>query len=117
MQKAIHSKKNVAAVLLPIVQRPFLARVEAGGNTNYTGEAQDEMKLLTVDDVAQILKAKPSTIYAWSEQGLIPSVKINGLRRFFEEEIMEWLKSLHQNNRERYNVIIQTRSLRKGGRK
>ncbi|HOE16633.1 MAG TPA: helix-turn-helix domain-containing protein [Syntrophorhabdaceae bacterium] len=87
------------------------------GYKNFTGEIYRKMKLLTVDDVARILQAKPSTIYAWSEQGLIPSIKIHGLRRFIEDEVLSWLKDLHQNNPQRYNVDIQTRSLKKGGRK
>ncbi len=51
------------------------------------------MKLLTVKDIAEIIKAKPSTIYAWAEQGVIPCFKLNGLLRFSEGEVLEWIKS------------------------
>jgi len=51
------------------------------------------MKLLTVKDIASILNAKPSTIYAWAEQGLMPSFKLNGLLRFDESEFRQWLES------------------------
>ena len=51
------------------------------------------MKLLTVKDIASILKAKPSTIYAWAEQGLMPCFKLNGLLRFEEGEVLKWLES------------------------
>lgn len=72
------------------------------------------MKILTCKQVADILQAKPSTIYAWAEQSLIPSFKINGLLRFDETEIMEWLTHCKEK-KSWYNGPIQTRSSRKGG--
>lgn len=56
-------------------------------------EQKGEMKLLTVKEVAAMFKAKPSTVYGWAEQRLIPSFRINGLLRFSEEAILEWLKT------------------------
>jgi excisionase family DNA binding protein len=50
------------------------------------------MKILTVKEVADIVKAKSSTIYAWAEQGVIPCYKINGLLRFSEDEILSWIR-------------------------
>lgn len=47
--------------------------------------------LLTVKQVAGLLATKPSTIYAWSEQGQIPCYKLNGSLRFREEEIWLWI--------------------------
>ena len=49
------------------------------------------MKLLTVKEVAALLKARPSTIYSWAEQGLVPCLKLNGLLRFSESDILAWI--------------------------
>lgn len=51
------------------------------------------MKLLTAEDVAKIINAGKSTIYEWAELGRIPCYKVNGLLRFDESEILEWLRS------------------------
>ncbi|OQB75603.1 MAG: Helix-turn-helix domain protein [Deltaproteobacteria bacterium ADurb.Bin135] len=51
------------------------------------------MKLLTVKELANILKSKPSTIYAWVEQGIVPYVKLNGLVRFDESDIYAWINT------------------------
>lgn len=61
------------------------------------------MRLLTVKEVATIIKARPSTIYQWAEQGLIPSFKINGLLRFSEEEILQWIKRCQNDTKICYN--------------
>ncbi len=50
------------------------------------------MKFLTVSDICELINAKPSTIYQWAELGQIPCFKINGLLRFEEKEILDWLK-------------------------
>ncbi len=55
------------------------------------------MQLLSVKEISVMLKAKPSTIYVWAEQGLIPCLKINGLLRFNESEILTWIKNCAYN--------------------
>jgi excisionase family DNA binding protein len=49
--------------------------------------------LLTIKDLAAWLNIKPSTLYAWANQGKIPCRKIHGLIRFDQEEIHNWLAS------------------------
>jgi excisionase family DNA binding protein len=49
--------------------------------------------LLTVKDLSAWLNMKPSTLYAWANQGKIPCQKIHGLIRFDQEEIHHWLAS------------------------
>jgi len=51
------------------------------------------MNLLTVKDVAAMLKVSKSTVYQWANAGLIPTCKINGTIRFKEPEILEWIDS------------------------
>lgn len=78
------------------------------------GNKQHVMKLLTVNDVASILSAKPSTIYSWAEQGIIPSFKLNGLLRFSEEDVMAWIADCQKKPVEGYNILAGRRP-RKGG--
>ena len=49
--------------------------------------------LLTVKTLSQRLQIKPSTLYAWANQGKIPCRKIHGLVRFDPIEIDRWLAS------------------------
>jgi excisionase family DNA binding protein len=48
-------------------------------------------ELLTIDELASILKTKEKTIRQWVYQGRIPSIKVNGLLRFGQREIQSWL--------------------------
>lgn len=48
--------------------------------------------LLTIKSVATLLAVKPSTLYSWVTQGKIPALKINGVIRFDEREIRQWLE-------------------------
>ncbi len=73
------------------------------------------LKILTVKQVSELLKVKQGTIYAWAEQGLIPSFKINGLLRFDEDELTEWVKACKRPQR-CYNFSNQARAL-KGGKR
>lgn len=49
-------------------------------------------KLLTPENICEILGVKKSTLYSWTSKELIPFVKVNGLLRFREGEIEKWLK-------------------------
>jgi len=53
------------------------------------------MTLLTVKDMATRLQVKEKTIYAWTSQGKIPCVKVNGVIRFDERAIEQWLQACH----------------------
>jgi excisionase family DNA binding protein len=49
-------------------------------------------RLLNIKELSQVLSVKAGTIYTWIHQELIPYYKLNGLVRFRESEINEWLK-------------------------
>jgi excisionase family DNA binding protein len=51
------------------------------------------MSLKTVKDVSQWLQVKPSTVYVWAEQGMIPHLKLGRLVRFDQDEIEMWLQA------------------------
>lgn len=53
------------------------------------------MTLLTVNDMAARLQVKAKTLYAWASQGKIPCIKLNGVIRFDEREIEQWLQKCH----------------------
>lgn len=55
------------------------------------------MKLLTAKQVADILNCKPSSVYAWAKNGIIPAYKIGGLIRFDETEISNYIKNCAVN--------------------
>lgn len=52
-----------------------------------------EVMLLTIKDLAEQLRIKPGTLYAWAAQGKIPCRKIHGLVRFDQHDIDRWLSS------------------------
>lgn len=50
------------------------------------------MKILTIEEVAELLKVKKSTLYSWVSEGRIPSFKLHGLVCFDKEEIEGWVR-------------------------
>jgi len=55
--------------------------------------------VLTVEDVAKKLQMSKSTIYKHAENNKIPSFKIGTCRRFFENEIDEYLMTMAKEQR------------------
>ena len=58
-----------------------------------TPPAQDLDMMLTVKELSDWLKIKPSTLYLWATQGKIPCRRIHSLIRFEQEAIQLWLES------------------------
>lgn len=50
------------------------------------------MNLVTIKELSEFLKVKPSTLYSWVHSGTIPFIKLNGLLRFDMDEVQEWVK-------------------------
>lgn len=48
-------------------------------------------KLLTVEEIAEVLNVKQSTIYNWTHLGFIPHIKIGKLLRFNQNDVLDWL--------------------------
>jgi excisionase family DNA binding protein len=55
--------------------------------------------LLTVDEIAEYLNVKPSTIYQWTHQGFIPHIKLGNLVRFDLKKIGRWLDGRSTNGK------------------
>ena len=63
-------------------------------------------RLLTTQEVCELLRVKKSYVYSLTHQKKIPHIKIQGHLRFWESEIVEWLKSQEV----RCNVGLQEES-------
>ncbi len=50
-------------------------------------------RLLTVEQVAEILNVKRNTVYRWIRSGILPSIKIGALRRIKEDALEEFITS------------------------
>jgi len=57
------------------------------------------MRLLTIDDVAGLLKISKSTLYRWVNKREIPFVKLGGKLRFNEDEIKTFVLQNSVKNR------------------
>jgi len=64
------------------------------------------LRLLNVQEVAELIGVKPSTIYQWTSQGFIPHVKIGKLVRFNEDDVMKWVDATKTGGRKnrKYDV-------------
>ena len=56
-------------------------------------------KLLTIEQVADFLQVKQSTIYAWIHQQYIPYVKVGRLVRFQKSRVEKWLEDRERGGR------------------
>ena len=56
-------------------------------------------KLLTVEEIAEYLQVKPSTIYQWTHQGFIPHVKLGNRVRFRLSQVDRWIERRENNGR------------------
>ena len=55
--------------------------------------------LIGIDEVAEILDVKESTVYSWVSEGYIPHIKLGRLVRFDRREILEWVQGLRVRGR------------------
>jgi excisionase family DNA binding protein len=70
-------------------------------------EALDMEKLLTIEQLSELLQVKLSTIYQWTHTGFIPHVKLGRLVRFRESDVLEWIKKRQHPGRLRRGVSIR----------
>jgi excisionase family DNA binding protein len=54
---------------------------------------------MDIDEIAELIKVKKSTIYGWTSEEFIPHVKIGKLVRFIKKDIVEWLEGLKVRGR------------------
>ena len=51
-------------------------------------------RLLTPEQVADLLGVKKSTIYQWTHQQFIPHIKLGRNVRFDQDQVIEWTRKL-----------------------
>ena len=61
-------------------------------------------KLLTVNDMCDLLRVKKPLVYKWVHYGFVPYIKIGGILRFKESQIEKWIKKRERNGRQSYRV-------------
>lgn len=52
----------------------------------------DNMKLLKIEEVAEILQVSKECLYQWVHKRTIGFIKLNGKLRFSEQEISDWIQ-------------------------
>jgi len=62
---------------------------------------QEKPEIMTVEDVADYLRIKTSTVYEWAASGKLPGVKVGRLWRFERSEIEKWVRENRQGKRRR----------------
>ena len=75
------------------------------------------MEIVTVKEVAELLKVKEKTIYQWAELGQIPCMKLNGSLRFDIEDVKQWIQGCKKEADSVYNPLYSRQRSRKGVRK
>ena len=60
---------------------------------------EENSQLMTVEDVSEYLRVKPSTVYEWASNGNLPGVKVGRLWRFERSEIEKWVRENRQGQR------------------
>lgn len=58
------------------------------------------MDIVTIKELSEFLKVKPSTLYSWVHGGTIPFYKLNGLLRFDMNEILRWIEASKPEHRD-----------------
>ncbi len=75
-------------------------------NTNSSAQNKSKLSLenlpdlLTVREVAEILRVSPLTIKRWGKRGKLPAIRINarGDRRYRKEQVL-WLLGMEEKNK------------------
>jgi nitrogen PTS system EIIA component len=58
-------------------------------------------KLMTIEELADKLSMKKSTLYQWTHEGFIPHIKMGKLLRFRWSDVERWLDERTRNGRKR----------------
>jgi excisionase family DNA binding protein len=64
-------------------------------------------KLLTTEEISELLGVKLSTIYHWTHIGYIPHFKLGRFVRFREAVVHKWLESKARNGRPKRVVDVE----------
>ncbi len=65
-------------------------------------------KLLTIQQVSDLLQVSRSLVYKWVHYDFVPYVKIGSVLRFKESELNRWLKNKEHKGRVQYRIDTET---------
>ncbi len=68
---------------------------------------ESSLRLLNVQEIADLLGVKKSTIYQWTHQGFIPHVKVGKLVRFKPDAVMKWVNEKETGGRKNRKYDIR----------
>lgn len=86
------TKSNWIASLVNLMKKLFPFKEQLEPLRRYQIEENMEKKYFTVKEIAEYTGISAATIYKWSKQERMPSLKIGGAVRFDIREIELWLK-------------------------
>ena len=64
-------------------------------------------KLLTVDNLCELLQVKRGLVYKWVHYGYVPHIKIGTILRFRETQIETWISKRGTKGREKYRLDVE----------
>ena len=64
------------------------------------------VKMLSPEQVSDMLEVKVSTIYQWTHQRFIPHIKLGRFVRFREDEIETWLAENQRKSLARVEIEL-----------
>jgi excisionase family DNA binding protein len=57
-------------------------------------------EILTLAEVAQLLKVADKTVYTMAQRGEVPAFKVRGQWRFKRDDLNEWIEQQKANSRD-----------------
>ena len=63
-------------------------------------------RLLTPEQISDVIGVKLSTIYQWTHIGYIPHFKLGRFVRFREGDVLEWLESNRRGGRRKRAATV-----------
>ena len=67
-------------------------------------------KLLTIEQLSELIQVSKSTVYHWTHIGFIPHYRLPKAVRFKLSEVENWLSRRKKKGRESYNIPIETKN-------
>lgn len=71
-------------------------------------------RLMTARQVSELIEVRPSTIYQWVHEGLIPYVKLGKCVRFRKDELFRWIDRNHRKERVSFKSVEKVLRKRSG---
>lgn len=91
---SLHSTVDAATDVAKTLLTHWLESLETkASNQNESTIFPNNNALMTADEIAEYLRVKRETIYAWVSDKKIPHLKPNGELRFRRSEIDDWMKT------------------------